>query len=112
MGWFTLFTILHAAGTFYLCFVTAMFSPENQFAWYWNPLGMAILRSSVSTNIMAPAIFGLPVSGLIGAFFGYLIPYFRRNRLVPDPKATCNPDLVGTPWEKDSSHTSDGSNIK
>ena len=112
MGWFTLFTILHAAGTFYVCFATALFSPENQIAWYWNPLAMKILGSSGVTNIMAPAILGLPVSGLIGAFFGYLIPCFRRNRLVPDPRPTCNPDLAGTPWEKDSSHTSDGSNIK
>jgi hypothetical protein len=110
MGWFTLFTILHAAGTFYLCFVTALFSPDNHFAWYWNPLAMKFLY--LDRNIMTPVFIGLPVTALIGTFFGYLMPLFRRRRPVQDTRTTSNPDLTGTPWEKNSSHTSDRSKIK
>ena len=110
MGWCMLFAILHAAGTLYVCVATALFSPENHIAWYWNPLAMKFLYSS--GNIMSPVILGLPVSGLIGIFFGYLIPVFRRKRSVQDPIARPNSDLTGTPWEKNSSHTSDRSNNK
>ena len=112
MGWCTLFAILHAGGTLYLSVATALFSPENHIAWYWNPLAMMILQSSGVTNILTPVIIGLPVSGMIGVFFGYLMPFFRVGRSVPDPRATGNPDLAGTPWEKNSRHTSDRSNIK
>ena len=112
MGWCVLFAILHAAGTLYLSVATALFSPDSHIAWYWNPLAMKILQLSGISNIMIPVVLGLPVSGLIGVFFGYLIPFFRRIRLVPDPRTTCNSDLTGTPWEKNSNHTSDKSSIK
>lgn len=85
MGWCTLFAILHAAGTLYVCVATALFSPENHIAWYWNPLAMKFHYSS--GNILFPVILGLPVSVLIGIFFGYLIPVFHSKRSVQDLRA-------------------------
>lgn len=61
---------------------------------------MKILQLEVTPNIQIIAILGLPVSGLIGAFFGYLIPIFRRRQPVEEPRPTGNPDLVGTAWEQ------------
>jgi hypothetical protein len=109
LGWFMLVTIFHVGGTAYLCIASALFSPDNQLAWCWNPLAMKILDSDGFSNIMTPVVFGLPVSCMFGIFFGYLIPIIRKGRQIPDETATRNPDLAGTPWEKNSSHTSNKS---